>query len=156
MKKSRANVFCYMDIDLSTDLQHFFPLINGIIIDNYDISIGSRLSRGSKVIGRKKIREITSRSYNIIVKILFPKSRIDDMQCGFKAISREKAQILLPLVKNNFWFFDTELLLLSRKLNLQIKQLPVKWIDDPSSSVNILKTAIEDLIGLIRIRINIK
>ena len=78
------------------------------------------------------------------------------MQCGFKAISREKAQILLPLVKNNFWFFDTELLLLSRKLNLQIKQLPVKWIDDPSSSVNILKTAIEDLIGLIRIRINIK
>ena len=78
------------------------------------------------------------------------------MQCGFKAISREKAQILSPLVKNNFWFFDTELLLLSRKLNLQIKQLPVKWIDDPSSSVNILKTAIEDLIGLIRIRINIK
>ena len=156
MKKSRADVFCYMDIDLSTDLQHFFPLINGIIIDNYDISIGSRLSNGSEVIGRKKIREITSRSYNIIVKILFPKSRIDDMQCGFKAISREKAQILLPLVKNNFWFFDTELLLLSRKLNLQIKQLPVKWIDDPSSSVNILKTAIEDLIGLIRIRINIK
>ena len=146
---------CIRD-SLSTDLQHFFPLINGIIIDNYDISIGSRLSRGSKVIGRKKIREITSRSYNIIVKILFPKSRIDDMQCGFKAISREKAQILLPLVKNNFWFFDTELLLLSRKLNLQIKQLPVKWIDDPSSSVNILKTAIEDLIGLIRIRINIK
>ena len=78
------------------------------------------------------------------------------MQCGFNAISREKAQILLPLVKNNFWFFDTELLLLSRKLNLQIKQLPVKWIDDPSSSVNILNTAIEDLIGLIRIRINIK
>jgi hypothetical protein len=78
------------------------------------------------------------------------------MQCGFKAISREKAQILLPLVKNNFWFFDTELLLLSRKLNLEIKQLPVKWIDDPSSSVNVLKTAIEDLIGLIRIRINIK
>ena len=96
MKKSRANVFCYMDIDLSTDLQHFFPLINGIIIDNYDISIGSRLSRGSKVIGRKKIREITSRSYNIIVKILFPKSRIDDMQCGFKAISVSYTHLTLP------------------------------------------------------------
>ena len=156
ISKSNADIVSYMDIDLSTDLNSLLPLIESITKENHDIAIGSRLSKGSNVIGRKKIREFTSRSYNLLIKFFFPFSRIDDMQCGFKAISREKAQILLPLVKNNFWFFDTELLLLSRKLNLQIKQLPVKWIDDPSSSVNILKTAIEDLIGLIRIRINIK
>ncbi len=141
-----------MDIDLSTDLMHFKELIDSISNKGYDISIGSRLSKTSKVIGRKKIREFTSRSYNLIIKFFFPKSGIKDMQCGFKAFSRKKILPVIDLVTNNRWFFDTELILISRNLNLKIYQIPVKWTDDPNTSVNIISTAIEDIVGLTKLR----
>ena len=152
IKKSKADIVCYMDIDLSTDLMHFKELIDSISNKGYDISIGSRLSKTSKVIGRKKIREFTSRSYNLIIKFFFPKSGIKDMQCGFKAFSRKKILPVIDLVTNNRWFFDTELILISRKLNLKIYQIPVKWTDDPNTSVNIISTAIEDIVGLTKLR----
>tara|TARA_B100000579_G_scaffold86857_1_gene68017 strand:- start:9080 stop:9802 length:723 start_codon:yes stop_codon:yes gene_type:complete len=149
---SKADIVSYMDIDLSTDLSHFKPLIESVGMSGNDISIGSRLSKESKVIGRKKIREFTSRAYNILIKLFFPKSRISDMQCGFKAFSRLKILKILDFVENNRWFFDTELILLSRKFNLKIDQIPVKWTDDPNTSVNIISTAIEDIVGLTKLR----
>ena len=144
-----------MDIDLSTELIFLRPLIESISKKGNDISIGSRLSKGSKVIGRKKIREITSRSYNILIKFFFPFSRIDDMQCGFKAFSRKKAFHLIQNVTNNKWFFDTEIIILARSLNYKIDQIPVKWTDDPNTSVNIVTTAIEDIVGLIKLRLKL-
>lgn len=90
IRNSKADIVAYMDIDLSTDLSHFIPLVESISKNGFDISIGSRLSKKSKVIGRKKIREITSRGYNLLIKFFFPLSRINDMQCGFKAFSRKK------------------------------------------------------------------
>jgi glycosyltransferase involved in cell wall biosynthesis len=155
ISKSNADIVIYMDIDLSTDLNSLLPLIESITKKNYDIAIGSRLSKGSNVIGRKKIREFTSRSYNLLIKFFFPFSRIDDMQCGFKAFSRLKILKALNLVTNNKWFFDTEIIIISRNLNLSIYQLPVKWTDDPNTSVNIISTAIEDIIGLIKLRIKL-
>jgi len=153
--KSNADIVSYMDIDLSTDLNSLLPLIESIAKDKYDIAIGSRLSKGSNVIGRKKIREFTSRSYNLLIKLFFPFSKIDDMQCGFKAFSRVKILTVLDLVTNTKWFFDTEIIIIARNLNLSIYQLPVKWTDDPNTSVNIISTAIEDIIGLIKLRIKL-
>ena len=144
-----------MDIDLSTELIFLRPLIESISKKGNDISIGSRLSKGSKVIGRKKIREITSRSYNILIKFFFPFSRIDDMQCGFKAFSRKKALNLIQNVTNNKWFFDTEIIILARSQNYKIDQIPVKWTDDPNTSVNIVTTALEDIVGLIKLRLKL-
>ncbi len=155
VKNSKADVVMYMDIDLSTDLAHFFPLVDSICDKGFDISIGSRLSKGSKVIGRKKIREFTSRTYNLLIKIFFPFSNIQDMQCGFKAFSRTKIINILNLVDNNKWFFDTELIILARNFNLKIDQIPVKWTDDPNTSVNIINTAIEDILGLIKLRLKL-
>ena len=71
IKKSKADIVCYMDIDLSTDLAHFKELIDSISKKGNDISIGSRLSKKSKVVGRKKIREFTSRAYNLLIKFSF-------------------------------------------------------------------------------------
>lgn len=152
IKKSKADIVCYMDIDLSTDLAHFKELIDSISKKGNDISIGSRLSKKSKVVGRKKIREFTSRAYNLLIKFFFPMSGIKDMQCGFKAFSRKKILPVIDLVQNNRWFFDTELIIISRKLNLKIDQIPVKWTDDPNTSVNIISTAIEDIVGLTKLR----
>ena len=146
---SDADILSYMDVDLSTELEAY-PLLVQSIINGYDIAIGSRLSRESQTT-RSPRREFISRVYNLMIK-LSHFSRITDAQCGFKAISREAALALVPLVQNQEWFFDTELLLLAEKRGYTIKEIPVKWVEDPDSRVNIAKTAWEDIRGLWRLR----
>lgn len=147
--ENKADIVSYMDVDLSTGLDAFPKLVQAII-DGADIAIGSRLKRGSKTTRGLK-REFTSRCYNILIKMMFFTS-LSDAQCGFKAVSRDCAQKILPLTINNEWFFDTELLLLAIKNGYKIAEIPVTWVDDPGTTVNIRKTVIEDLKGLVRIR----
>jgi glycosyltransferase involved in cell wall biosynthesis len=149
--ESKADVRCYMDIDLSTDLAHLPDLVGAIVDDGYDIAIGSRLSRGSVVIGRPLKREITSRGYSALFRTMFC-TRFRDAQCGFKAVSARAAGALLPKVKDNGWFFDTELLIIGQYSGFRIKEIPVRWTDDPDSRVKILRTAIGDVRGLLRLR----
>ena len=147
--ESKADIVSYMDVDLSTGLEAFPKLVQAII-DDADISIGSRLMRDSNTTRGIK-REFTSRCYNLLIKLMFC-TTLSDAQCGFKAVSHDCAQKILPLTKNNEWFFDTELLLLAIKNGYKLKEIPVTWVDDPGTTVNIRKTVIEDLKGLARIR----
>lgn len=149
--ESDADVRCYMDIDLSTDIRSLPSMVNAVADDGYDLAIGSRLLPNSEVIGRTLKREIISRAYSLLFRTMFL-ARFRDAQCGFKAISRNAADALLPLVKDNGWFFDTELLLVAQKNGCQIRELPVRWVDDPDSRVRIVSTAMEDLKGLLRLR----
>ena len=146
---STADFVSYMDVDLSTDLTHVPELI-AALESGFHIAIGNRLNRKSEVTRRFK-REIISRCYNALIKGLFFTS-FSDAQCGFKALNRRTAATIVPHVVNNNWFFDTELLILAAKRGYKIKSLPVTWIDDPESSVNITSTAKEDLKGLFRLR----
>jgi glycosyltransferase involved in cell wall biosynthesis len=148
--ESSADVVSFMDVDLSTRLDAFPALVHAITQGGYDIAIGSRLMKGAKVI-RGLRREVISRCYNLLIKLLFF-TRFSDAQCGFKALSRRVVQELVPLVKDNGWFLDTELLLLAEKNGYKIKDIPVTWVDDPDSRVNIAKTARGDLAGLLRLR----
>jgi glycosyltransferase involved in cell wall biosynthesis len=147
--ESKADIVSYMDVDLSTGLEAFPKLVQDII-DGSDIAIGSRLKHGAKTTRGPK-REFTSRCYNLLIRIMFL-TKLSDAQCGFKAISKDCAQKILPLTKNNEWFFDTELLLLAMKNGYKIAEVPVTWVDDPGTTVHIRKTAMEDLKGLARIR----
>jgi len=151
--RSHADVVSYMDVDLSTNLKFFPLLIDGISI-GYDVAIGSRLLQASQTTRSRK-REVLSRAYNTLVKMMFM-NRFSDAQCGFKALRREVALELLPLVENTRWFFDTELLLLAERLGYRIFEVPVEWTDDLDSRVNILTTALEDVRGLLRIRLRRK
>ncbi len=148
-KESTADSVSYMDVDLSTDLVHFPQLISSIESGSH-IAIGSRLSKESRVT-RSFRREFISRTYNMMIKSMFF-TGFPDAQCGFKAMTRESANTLIPQIKNNNWFFDTELLIIAAKNGFQISSQPVKWDDDPSSSVNITGTATEDIKGLLRLR----
>ncbi|HJP27355.1 MAG TPA: dolichyl-phosphate beta-glucosyltransferase [Dehalococcoidia bacterium] len=150
--ESDADVRLYMDVDLSTDLKALPPLVAAIAEDGYDVAIGSRLIKGSEVVDRTLKREITSRGYNILIHMFFPLTKWKDAQCGFKAISRRTAENVLPLVKDNAWFLDTELLLLAGKAGYGIKEVPVHWEDDPDTRVKIISTAWEDVKGLLRLR----
>ena len=148
---SDAKVLCYMDVDLSTDLNALPLLVSAVCDDGYDVAIGSRLAKGATVSKRTLKREIISRGYNLIIKSLFW-TRRTDMQCGFKVLSRAAAQRLLPVVKDNAFFFDTELLIIAEKRGLRILEVPVTWEDDPDSRVRLLSTIVEDLRGLMRLR----
>ena len=146
-----ADYLCYMDVDLSTELEAIPPLIDSLANGGYDLAVGSRLDKGSNVVGRTLKREVVSRCYNLIIRSMFF-VRFRDAQCGFKAISRSAAHDLAPLVLDNGWFFDTELLILAEKNGYRIYELPVKWTDDPDTRVKIVKTAYDDMMGLFRLR----
>lgn len=147
--ESTADVVSYMDVDLSTSLTAFPQLIEAIS-DGYDIAIGSRLMPASQV-KRSLKREITSRGYNLLTRAMFL-TKFYDAQCGFKALNPKAVQGLIPLIQDQEWFFDTELLILAGKKGYRIKEIPVKWVEDPDSRVNVVKTAIEDVKGLLRLR----
>jgi putative flippase GtrA len=146
---SDAAVLAYMDVDLSTDLAALLPLVAPLLSGHSDLAIGTRLARGSRVVRGPK-REIISRCYNVILRAGLG-ARFSDAQCGFKAIRREQAQSLLPTVRDQDWFFDTELLVRAQRLGLRIHEVPVDWVDDPDSRVDILTTARDDLRGVARL-----
>jgi glycosyltransferase involved in cell wall biosynthesis len=147
---SEADVLVYMDVDLSTDLSALPPLVDGIAVEGYDVAIGSRLARGARTT-RSLRREVISRVYNLLIKAIHF-TRFSDAQCGFKAVSREAARQLVPLIKNEEWFFDTELLILAEKAGYRIKEVPVRWVEDPDTRVKIASTVSEDIRGLLRLR----
>ncbi len=146
---SDAPILAYMDVDLSTDLNALLPLVAPLISGHSDLAIGSRLARSSRVVRGPK-REFISRAYNLILRGSL-QARFSDAQCGFKAIRRDVAQILLPLVEDTGWFFDTEMLVLAERAGLRIHEVPVDWVDDPNSTVHIVKTATDDLKGVWRV-----
>jgi len=146
---SDASVLVYMDVDLSTDLSALLPLVAPLVSGHSDLAIGTRLHRGSRVVRGPK-RELISRCYNLILRGTLA-ARFSDAQCGFKAIRRNVAQQLLPLVQDTGWFFDTELLVLAERSGLRIHEVPVDWTDDPDSRVDIVQTAKDDLRGVWRV-----
>ncbi|MER6948626.1 bifunctional glycosyltransferase family 2/GtrA family protein [Nonomuraea sp. NPDC000554] len=146
---SDADVVSYMDVDLSTDLDAFLPLVAPLLSGHSDLAIGTRLARASRVVRGPK-RAFVSRTYNLLLRSLMG-ARFSDAQCGFKAVRTEIAQALLPAVEDEQWFFDTELLLLAERHGLRIHEVPVDWVDDPDSRVDIVQTALDDLRGLARV-----
>src|SRR4051812_41208366 len=146
---SDAAVLVYMDVDLSTDLAALLPLVAPLISGHSDLAVGSRLSSSSRVVRGAK-REFISRSYNLLLRGTLGTS-LADAQCGFKAIRADVADRLLPLVEDDGWFFDTELLFLAEQIGLRIHEVPVDWVDDPDSRVDIVRTARADLAGIVRV-----
>jgi len=146
---SDADVLAYMDVDLSTDLAALLPLVAPLVSGHSDLAIGTRLARGARVVRGPK-REVISRCYNLLLRTTLS-AGFTDAQCGFKAISSRGAAALLPLVEDTGWFFDTELLVLAERAGLRIHEVPVDWVDDPDSRVDIVATAWADLCGVWRV-----
>jgi glycosyltransferase involved in cell wall biosynthesis len=146
--RSEADVVAYMDVDLSTGLEALLPLVAPLISGHSDLAIGTRLARGSRVVRGPK-REVISRTYNRLLHLAL-RSGFSDAQCGFKAGRAEVVKALLPRVEDQAWFFDTELLVLAERSGLRIHEVPVDWVDDPDSRVDIVRTALDDLRGIAR------
>jgi glycosyltransferase involved in cell wall biosynthesis len=147
--ESDADVLAYMDVDLSTGLEAILPLVAPLISGHSDLAIGTRLAHGSRVIRGPK-RELISRAYNRLLHMTL-RSRFSDAQCGFKAGRAATIQALLPRIEDEAWFFDTELLVAAERSGLRIHEVSVDWVDDPDSSVAIVRTALDDLLGVLRL-----
>jgi glycosyltransferase involved in cell wall biosynthesis len=146
---SDADILCYMDVDLSTDLTALLPLIAGLASGHSDVAIGTRLAPGARTVRSRK-RELISRAYNGLLHLVL-RSRFSDAQCGFKAVRADVAQTLLPEIEDDGWFFDTELLVLAQHRGLRIHEVAVDWVEDPDSRVDIVATARADLHGVARL-----
>ena len=146
--ESASEVVAYMDVDLSTDLSALTKLVAPLTSDDADIAIGSRLSPDSRVLRSAK-REVLSRGYMAVLRAAFRPS-FHDAQCGFKALRADAAATLLPLVEDDGWFFDTELLLLASSMDLRLHEVPVEWVEDADSRVRIARTVWHDLEGVAR------
>jgi glycosyltransferase involved in cell wall biosynthesis len=146
---SDSDVVVYMDVDLSTGLEALLPLVAPLVSGHSDLAIGTRLANGSRVIRGPK-REFISRTYNRLLRWTL-RTRFSDAQCGFKAARAETVKELLPRVEDQAWFFDTELLAVAERDGLRIHEVPVDWVDDPDSSVAIVRTAVDDLLGIARL-----
>jgi hypothetical protein len=138
-----------MDVDLSTDLDALLPLVAPLVSGHSQVAVGSRLARGARVV-RGPRREVISRIYNLILRSVLHLG-VHDAQCGFKAVRTDALQTLLPEVEDESWFFDTELLVRAQRAGLRIVELPVDWVDDPDSRVDIVRTALDDLRGVARL-----
>jgi glycosyltransferase involved in cell wall biosynthesis len=147
--RSDARIVCYMDVDLSTDLRGLLPLVAPLVSGHSDVAIGTRLAPGARVVRGRK-RELISRAYNKLLHATLA-ARFSDAQCGFKAMRTDVARRLLPDVKDDAWFFDTEVLMLAQREGLRIHEVPVDWVDDPDSRVDIVRTALDDLHGIVRL-----
>jgi len=148
---SKSDVVCYIDVDFSTDLNDLTELIGMVAMDRSDIAYGSRLSRDSKTT-RSVFREVLSRGYNLLVKMILG-VRFKDAQCGFKALSLSAAHDLVPDVRDNKWFFDTELLYLAEKRGYRLGEVPVTWVEGRESKVRILRTVLDYFINLVKLRV---
>ena len=147
---SGADVAAYMDVDLSTSLDALPALVDPLAADEADLAVGSRLHPAART-RRGLRREVLSRGFVLLLRLALG-FRLTDAQCGFKAIRREAARALVPLVHDNAWFFDAELLLTAQHNGYRIREVPVEWTDDPVSSVRVVRTVAEDLRGIVRLR----
>lgn len=151
--KYSADIYCFMDADLATDLSALPLLIKGIN-QGWDVVIGSRFAKESKV-RRSLPRKIFSWGYHAIAKI-FLNLKIKDLPCGFKGINQKVKENVLPQVRNNEWFFDSELVVLAEKQGYKIKEIPISWSDPrkgrDKSRVRTLPLAINYLKEIIALR----
>jgi glycosyltransferase involved in cell wall biosynthesis len=148
--ESTADIVSYMDVDISTSLAHFPRLVRAIE-RGYDVAIGSRHVKGARI-QRSFRRDFLSKGYNLLIRAMFFVP-FKDAQCGYKVLSRRAARALIPMVKDNRWFFDTELLIIAANWDYRIREVPVEWVEDTNSRVKVLRTVWEDIKGLLRLRL---
>ncbi|WP_344262073.1 glycosyltransferase [Streptomyces sodiiphilus] len=145
---SDADIVAYMDVDLSTGLDGLLPLIAPLASGHSDLAIGSRLAPGART-RRGTRREVLSRGYNTLIRLTHG-ARFRDGQCGFKAARTEVLRPLLEVTRDDGFFFDTELLILAEHNGLRVHEVPVDWIEDLDTRVDVAGTAVKDLRGLWR------
>ncbi len=157
-EQSQADILVYMDVDLAVSLDNINDLIFPLLQNKADLVIGSRLLAESKI-NRSFVRELSSQGYNFLSRLILG-HHFSDLQCGFKAIRKDFLKKIAPYIKNNHWFFDTELIVFTNLFGGQIKEIPVDWSENRyeqrKSKVNLIKDSFKFLFNLIKLKRKIR
>lgn len=151
--ESDCSVVGYMDVDLATDLKHLEDVRAAFRSQPGDLLVsGSRLLPGSKVINRTVKREISSRGFNLLLRWILG-VRFSDGMCGFKFLRKSTFDRLMKCgVQNDDWFFNTEIMVISEWLDVPVREIPVRWVDDQDSRVRVFDLAQKYLREINRLR----
>ncbi len=153
MIKAKGKYRLFTDADGSTHINHldkFFPAIQ----NNTEIIIGSRRLNDSEIPKRQPIyKEMIGNIGNLLIRLLGPKG-FKDTQAGFKLFTEKAAGIVFPRVLNNRWGFDFEILMIAKKHNVKVTEMPIKWINDESTTVTLFgkNSYFSTLIELVKMR----
>ncbi len=151
---SSAQIVGFMDADLSTELDALPACLDAILKGKADIVIGNRFAPNA-LVERSFTREVLSRGYNILVGLFFPFTKIKDGHCGFKFLKKNVAQCLLPHIRDDMWFFDTEFLMMAEQTGFRIAQVPVVWKERKASKVKIARVVFDYFLNLMKLRLRL-
>ena len=150
---AQGDYVLFTDADLAAPIDEWDKLKKALE-SGYDLAIGSRIHAGGHDMRASQplYRRLLGKAYHLMVVILAVRG-IPDTQCGFKVMTREAAQALLPLQQLTGIVFDTELLYLAQRRDMRIAQVPVEWSNVGGSRMRVtLKQAIKVLWDLLSIR----
>ena len=151
MTAARGTYVLFSDADLSTPIEEATRFLAEHEAGHV-VVIGTRKSKGADVVQRQHpIRENMGKVYTMLSNTLIC-SGVSDFTCGFKSFRRDAAQAIFSRLLENGWAYDSEVLYLASRLGFGVKEVPVRWINDPSSRVNLLTDTLGSALGLLRIR----
>lgn len=142
----------FMDADGATPLDEI-PKLVAALDHGRDVAIGSRVMQnpGEVEIKTSFHRRLIGRCFAFFVN-LFAFGGIADTQCGFKMFRREAALAIFPRQKIAGFAFDVEILFIARRLSLSIVEVPVNWVAQPGSKVNLVTDSLKMLLDIGRIQ----
>ena len=148
-----ADVYLMMDADLSADFASAEALVRAVEA-GADAAVGSRRLEGA-VVERPFVRRLATAVYALAARFALG-LRVRDLQCGCKAFSRRVRDEVLPRVKDDGFFFDTEFLARLARGGFRIEEIPVRWTDRSApgrvSKVRLLPNGIDFLKKLASLR----
>jgi len=146
-----ADAYLVMDVDLSTDFDSAARLVD-LVRGGTDLAIASRRMQDSQV-RRSALRRAMTWAWSSLASFYLGLG-VRDIHCGCKALSRTVRDVVVPHVRDEGFFFDTELLARARRLGLLVAEIGVAWEepDERRSSVPKFATAWEFLRKLPRLK----
>ncbi len=164
MLEAKGDYRLFMDADNATSIDQiekmwpWFPAKGGSASGGekgFEVVIGSRDIKGAELpVPQSWLRMRLGDIFNIIVQITSGLWGMWDTQCGFKGFTRKAAEELFSRATIERWAFDVEILVLARKLRFGIREIPVRWVNDPDSKVK-LSGMIKMLLEVLKIRLNL-
>ena len=153
MLHAKGGYRVFMDADNATSLDHVEKMWPEFA-NGYDVVIGSRDVKGAviavpQVWWRRRLGDI----FNLIVQLCSGLWGIWDTQCGFKGFTRKAAEEIFSKCTINRWAFDVEVLVLAKKMGYKIKEIPVRWVNDPYSRVT-FSGMVKMLVEVLQITMN--
>jgi dolichyl-phosphate beta-glucosyltransferase len=150
LQHARGDRVLVSDADLSTPIEEITKMLP-LMDEGFDIVIGSRAHKHAEIRQRQPIfREFSGKLFNLMVRLVVL-GQFHDTQCGFKLFRRERVLSLLPHLRIDGFAFDVEILALAQSQGLRLAEMPVVWINSPSSRVR-LSAALRAFVDLVDIR----